>query len=84
MLISNLGKHSLSEDLLGALADVSQASPSSLLSFLPGLRTVGQQCPTLLGHVAKIHGAVGVISEVQTHAHSQTKRKCTFNSQRKL
>ncbi|KAI3354405.1 hypothetical protein L3Q82_018930 [Scortum barcoo] len=67
-LVSYLGDQSLTEALLGALEDVSQASPSSLVSFLPALRIVGQQCPALLGHVAKIHGAVGIISE--THAHS--------------
>lgn len=66
-LVSYLGDQSLTEALLGALMDVSQASPSSLVSFLPMLRTVGQQCPALLGHVAKIHSAVGIISEVQTH-----------------
>ncbi|XP_034557577.1 ventricular zone-expressed PH domain-containing protein [Notolabrus celidotus] len=67
-LVSHLGDQSLTEALLGALVDVSQASPSSLVSFLPTLRIVGQQCPALLGHVAKIHGAVGIISEA--HAHS--------------
>uniref|UniRef100_A0A8C9ZZH1 Ventricular zone expressed PH domain-containing 1 n=1 Tax=Sander lucioperca TaxID=283035 RepID=A0A8C9ZZH1_SANLU len=67
-LVSYLGDQSLTEALLGALVDVSQASPSSLVSFLPTLRIVGQKCPALLGHVAKIHGAVGIISE--THAHS--------------
>lgn len=66
-LVSYLGDQSLTEALLGALVDVSQASPSSLVSFLPALRIVGQQSPALLGQVAKIHGAVGVISEVQTH-----------------
>ncbi|CAJ1065739.1 ventricular zone-expressed PH domain-containing protein [Xyrichtys novacula] len=68
VLISHLGDQSLTEALLGSLVDVSQASPSSLVSFLPTLRVVGQQCPALLGHVAKIHGAVGIISE--PHAHS--------------
>ncbi|XP_029301958.1 ventricular zone-expressed PH domain-containing protein isoform X2 [Cottoperca gobio] len=67
-LVSYLGDQSLTEALLGALVDVSQASPSSLVSFLPTLRIVGQQCPAHLGHVAKIHGAVGILSE--THAHS--------------
>uniref|UniRef100_A0AAX7UJY1 PH domain-containing protein n=1 Tax=Astatotilapia calliptera TaxID=8154 RepID=A0AAX7UJY1_ASTCA len=43
-------------------------SPSSLVSFLSPLRILGQQCPAFLAHVAKIHGAVGIISE--THAHS--------------
>ncbi|KAJ4935329.1 hypothetical protein JOQ06_016865 [Pogonophryne albipinna] len=56
-LVSFLGDQSLTECLLGALVDVSQASPSSLVSFLPTLRILGQQCPALLGHVAKIHGA---------------------------
>ncbi|XP_034723013.1 ventricular zone-expressed PH domain-containing protein isoform X1 [Etheostoma cragini] len=67
-LVSYLGDQSLTDALLGALVDVSQASPSSLVSFLPTLRTVGQKYPALLGHIAKIHGAVGIISE--THAHS--------------
>ncbi|XP_068174198.1 ventricular zone-expressed PH domain-containing protein [Antennarius striatus] len=67
-LVSYLGDQSLTEALLGALVDVSQASPSSFVSFLPAVRAVGQQFPVLLGHVAKIHGAVGVISE--THAHN--------------
>uniref|UniRef100_A0A665W1A5 PH domain-containing protein n=1 Tax=Echeneis naucrates TaxID=173247 RepID=A0A665W1A5_ECHNA len=67
-LVGYLGDHCLTEALLGTLVDVSQASPSSLVSFLPALRVVGQQCPPLLGHVAKIHSAVGIISE--THAHS--------------
>nr|XP_020455930.1 ventricular zone-expressed PH domain-containing protein homolog 1 isoform X2 [Monopterus albus] len=67
-LVGYLGDQSLTEALLGALVDVSQSNPSSLVSFLPALRIVGQQCPALLGHVAKIHGAVGMISE--THGHS--------------
>ncbi|XP_054868164.1 ventricular zone-expressed PH domain-containing protein isoform X1 [Amphiprion ocellaris] len=67
-LVGYLGDQSLTEALLGSLVDVSQASPSSLVSFLPALRIVGQQCPAFLGHVAKIHSAVGIISE--THAHS--------------
>ncbi|XP_006800016.1 ventricular zone-expressed PH domain-containing protein [Neolamprologus brichardi] len=67
-LVGYLGNQSLTEALLGALVDVSQASPSSLVSFLPPLRILGQQCPAFLAHVAKTHGAVGIISE--THAHS--------------
>ncbi|XP_056139055.1 ventricular zone-expressed PH domain-containing protein isoform X1 [Lampris incognitus] len=67
-LVGYLGDHSLTEALLGALVDVSQASPSSLVSFLPVLRIVGQKSPPLLGHIAKIHGAVGIISEI--HARS--------------
>ncbi|XP_057693990.1 ventricular zone-expressed PH domain-containing protein isoform X1 [Corythoichthys intestinalis] len=67
-LVSYLSNQSLIEAILGTLVDVSQASPSSLVSCLPKLRTVGQQWPALLGHVAKIHGAVGIISEA--HAHS--------------
>ncbi|XP_076001625.1 ventricular zone-expressed PH domain-containing protein [Genypterus blacodes] len=66
-LVGYLCDHSLTEHLLGALVDVSQASPSSLVNFLPSLRIMGQQHPALLGHVAKIHSAVGIISE--SHAH---------------
>ncbi|XP_058489798.1 ventricular zone-expressed PH domain-containing protein [Solea solea] len=68
LLVGYLGEKSMTEAVLGVLVDVSQASPSSLVSFLPVLRTVGQQCSALLGHVAKIHSAVGIISEA--HAHS--------------
>ncbi|XP_029026769.1 ventricular zone-expressed PH domain-containing protein [Betta splendens] len=67
-LVGYLGNQSLTEAVMGALVDVSRAGPSSLVSFLPALRAAGQQCPALLGHVARIHGAVGVISE--PHAHS--------------
>uniref|UniRef100_A0A3Q4GI66 Ventricular zone expressed PH domain-containing 1 n=1 Tax=Neolamprologus brichardi TaxID=32507 RepID=A0A3Q4GI66_NEOBR len=73
-LVGYLGNQSLTEALLGALVDVSQASPSSLVSFLPPLRILGQQCPAFLAHVAKTHGAVGIISEVKkkkTHTHTQ-------------
>ncbi|MEQ2181537.1 hypothetical protein GOODEAATRI_012629, partial [Goodea atripinnis] len=62
-LVSYLSEHALTEALLGALVDVSQASPSSLVSFLPALRMVGQQSTAFLSHVAKIHGAVGILSE---------------------
>lgn len=70
-LVSYTADQSLTEALLSALVDVSKASPSSLVSFLQALRIVAQQCPALLGHVAKIHGAVGVISEVFTHPYSR-------------
>uniref|UniRef100_A0A1A8D285 Ventricular zone expressed PH domain protein n=1 Tax=Nothobranchius kadleci TaxID=1051664 RepID=A0A1A8D285_NOTKA len=68
VLVSYLSDPSLTEALLGALVDVSQASPSSLINFLPTLRMVGQQSTAFQGSVAKIHGSVGIISE--THAHS--------------
>ncbi|KAK0150555.1 Ventricular zone-expressed PH domain-containing protein [Merluccius polli] len=62
-LVGYLGDPSLTASVFSALVDVSQASPSSLVSCLPTLRSVGQQSPALLGSVAKIHGAVGIISE---------------------
>lgn len=70
-LVSYLGEHTLTEALLGALVDVSQASPSSLVSFLPSLRMLGQQSAAFLCHVAKIHGAVGILSEVKHPRHIQ-------------
>lgn len=78
-LVGYLGNQSLTEALLGALVDVSQASPSSLVSFLSPLRILGQQCPAFLAHVAKIHGAVGIISEVK-----KTKKKNTHTQKRAL
>ncbi|XP_024910563.1 ventricular zone-expressed PH domain-containing protein isoform X1 [Cynoglossus semilaevis] len=68
VLVDLLPVQSLTESLLVVLLQVSQASPSSLVSFLPALRTVGEKSPALLGHVVKIHSAVGIIS--QTHARS--------------
>lgn len=65
-LISHLSDASLSDALLIVLVDIAQVSPISLSKFLPELRNVGQETSGLLGHVAKIHGAVGLISEVST------------------
>ncbi|XP_062408983.1 ventricular zone-expressed PH domain-containing protein isoform X1 [Sardina pilchardus] len=62
-LMSYLSDPALSDTVLGVLVDVSQASPASLTAFLPRLRGMGQQQSALLGHVAKIHGAVGMTSE---------------------
>uniref|UniRef100_A0A8B9KPI1 Ventricular zone expressed PH domain-containing 1 n=1 Tax=Astyanax mexicanus TaxID=7994 RepID=A0A8B9KPI1_ASTMX len=63
-LIGHLGDATLNDSLLTVLVGVAQVSPTSLGLFLPVLRTVGQT-PGLLGHVAKIHGAVGLTSEDQ-------------------
>ncbi|TSK38328.1 Ventricular zone-expressed PH domain-containing protein [Bagarius yarrelli] len=62
-LISHLCDASLSDALLGVLVEVAKVSPASLSPFLPALRIVGQQTPGLLGHVTKIHGAVGLTNE---------------------
>ncbi|KAI1893893.1 hypothetical protein AGOR_G00128340 [Albula goreensis] len=66
-LVGYLSDPVLSDSVLSVLVDVSLASPASLSSFLPTLRAVGQQFPALLGHVAKIHGAVGLTNEEQAH-----------------
>ncbi|XP_053479681.1 ventricular zone-expressed PH domain-containing protein isoform X2 [Ictalurus furcatus] len=62
-LIDHLSDASSSDALLAVLVNIAKVSPASLSPFLPALRTVGQQTPGLLGHVAKIHGAVGLTSE---------------------
>ncbi|XP_063061391.1 ventricular zone-expressed PH domain-containing protein [Engraulis encrasicolus] len=62
-LMGYLSDPVLSEAVLGVLVEVSQVSPASLAPFLPRLRATGQQHTALLGHVAKIHGAVGMTSE---------------------
>uniref|UniRef100_A0A8C7VP55 PH domain-containing protein n=1 Tax=Oncorhynchus mykiss TaxID=8022 RepID=A0A8C7VP55_ONCMY len=67
-LVGYLGDTSLNETLLAALVYVSQASPASMAPFLPTLRVVGQQYPVLLGHVVKIHRAVGLTSECQARS----------------
>ncbi|KAF4071873.1 hypothetical protein AMELA_G00267910 [Ameiurus melas] len=62
-LIDHLSDASSSDALFAVLVNIAKVSPASLNPFLPALRTVGQQTPGLLGHVAKIHGAVGLTSE---------------------
>ncbi|XP_053534165.1 ventricular zone-expressed PH domain-containing protein isoform X3 [Ictalurus punctatus] len=62
-LIDHLSDASSSDALLAVLVNIAKVSPASLSPFLPALRTVGQQTPGLLGHVAKIYGAVGLTSE---------------------
>ncbi|XP_057204234.1 ventricular zone-expressed PH domain-containing protein [Triplophysa rosa] len=64
-LIGYLNDSDLSDSVLSVLVNVAQASPASLTSFLSILRSVGQKNPALLGHIAKIHGAVGLTSEGQ-------------------
>ncbi|XP_066541005.1 ventricular zone-expressed PH domain-containing protein [Hoplias malabaricus] len=64
-LVRHLSDATLDDALLTVLVGVAQTTPASLSPFLPALRTVGQQAPGLLGHVAKIHGAVGLSSEDQ-------------------
>lgn len=64
--MGHLSDASLSDALLTVLVDIAQVSPASLEPFLPALRIVGQQTPGLLGHVAKIHGVVGLTNEVST------------------
>ncbi|XP_073707103.1 ventricular zone-expressed PH domain-containing protein isoform X2 [Garra rufa] len=62
-LIGYINDSDLSDAALGVLVNVAQASPASLIAFLSTLRNVGQKNPWLLGHIAKIHGAVGLTSE---------------------
>ncbi|XP_076850799.1 LOW QUALITY PROTEIN: ventricular zone-expressed PH domain-containing protein [Brachyhypopomus gauderio] len=66
-LIGHLSDATLKDALLAVLVGVAQVSPASLRPFLPALKSVGQQTPGLLGHVAKIHGAVGLTSEAEAH-----------------
>ncbi len=63
-LIGYVSDSDLSDTALGVLVNVAQASPTSIVPFLSTLRKVGQKNPWLLGHIAKIHGAVGLNSEV--------------------
>ncbi|XP_058608104.1 ventricular zone-expressed PH domain-containing protein isoform X2 [Onychostoma macrolepis] len=64
-LIGYVSDSDLSDTALGVLVNMAQASPASIVPFLSTLRNVGQKNPWLLGHIAKIHGAVGLTSEVQ-------------------
>ncbi|XP_026143696.1 ventricular zone-expressed PH domain-containing protein [Carassius auratus] len=64
-LIGYVSDSDLGDTALGVLVNVAQASPASLVPFLSTLRNVGQKNPCFLGHIAKIHGAVGLTSEVQ-------------------
>ncbi|XP_053356507.1 ventricular zone-expressed PH domain-containing protein isoform X2 [Clarias gariepinus] len=62
-LIDHLSDASLNDAILNMLVDIAQVSPASLIPFLPALKVEGQQTPGLLGHVAKIHGVVGLTNE---------------------
>ncbi|XP_051512246.1 ventricular zone-expressed PH domain-containing protein-like [Myxocyprinus asiaticus] len=64
-LIGYLSDCDLSDTALGVLMNVAQACHAPLAPYLSTLRNVGQKNPVLLGHIAKIHGAVGLTSEVQ-------------------
>lgn len=68
-LISYLNESDLSDSVLSVLLNVAQASSPSITSFLSILRSVGLKNPALLGHIAKIHGAVGLTSEVGIYHH---------------
>uniref|UniRef100_A0A8C1USH1 Ventricular zone expressed PH domain-containing 1 n=1 Tax=Cyprinus carpio TaxID=7962 RepID=A0A8C1USH1_CYPCA len=70
-LIGYVSDSDLGDTTLGVLVNVAQASPTSLVPFLSMLRNVGQKNPWLLGHIAKIHGAVGLTSEVQARGAMQ-------------
>lgn len=63
-LVTQLSDPLLNDGLLTVLVGVSQASPASLASHLTALRVAGQRFPSLLGHIVKIHGAVGLTDEV--------------------
>ncbi|XP_023648418.1 ventricular zone-expressed PH domain-containing protein isoform X2 [Paramormyrops kingsleyae] len=62
-LVTHLSDPLLNDGLLTVLVGVSQASPASLASHLTTLRVAGQRFPNLLGHIVKIHGAVGLTDE---------------------
>ncbi|XP_048836134.1 LOW QUALITY PROTEIN: ventricular zone-expressed PH domain-containing protein [Brienomyrus brachyistius] len=62
-LVTHLSDPLLNDALLTVLVGVSQASPASLASHLTTLRVAGQRFPNLLGHIVKIHGAVGLADE---------------------
>ncbi|XP_046720241.1 ventricular zone-expressed PH domain-containing protein isoform X4 [Silurus meridionalis] len=64
-LIGHLSDASLNDALLATLVNTAQISPASFIPVLPDLRIVGQQTPGLLGHVAKIHGSVGLTNTDQ-------------------
>ncbi|XP_031429576.1 ventricular zone-expressed PH domain-containing protein [Clupea harengus] len=67
-LMSYLSDPALNDTVLSVLVDVSQASPASLSAFLSRLKGVGQRQGALLGHISKIHGAVGMTSEEEARS----------------
>ncbi|KAL4646988.1 hypothetical protein GN956_G8379 [Arapaima gigas] len=68
LLVEHLGDPQLNDSLLMVLVGMSQASPASLSVHLPTLRAIGQRFPALLGHVAQIHGAVGLTDEAMARS----------------
>nr|XP_033815159.1 ventricular zone-expressed PH domain-containing protein homolog 1 isoform X1 [Geotrypetes seraphini]XP_033815160.1 ventricular zone-expressed PH domain-containing protein homolog 1 isoform X1 [Geotrypetes seraphini] len=49
--------------ILNILMEISDYEPQALISSLSVLKDIGEHCPSLLGQIAKIYGAVGLINE---------------------
>ncbi|XP_043926418.1 ventricular zone-expressed PH domain-containing protein homolog 1 [Protopterus annectens] len=63
MLVGCLLDTNHGNSVLNILVEVSNHEPSTLTSFLPRLAEAGENCPNMLGQIAKIYGAVGCVDE---------------------
>uniref|UniRef100_A0A8C4SDY0 Ventricular zone expressed PH domain-containing 1 n=1 Tax=Erpetoichthys calabaricus TaxID=27687 RepID=A0A8C4SDY0_ERPCA len=63
-LMTHLHDPNQNDSVLTILLEVSRSNPSAVASFLPRLKEVGEEFPSLLGQIAKIYGAIGHTNEV--------------------
>uniref|UniRef100_A0A8C4SDW1 Ventricular zone expressed PH domain-containing 1 n=1 Tax=Erpetoichthys calabaricus TaxID=27687 RepID=A0A8C4SDW1_ERPCA len=68
-LMTHLHDPNQNDSVLTILLEVSRSNPSAVASFLPRLKEVGEEFPSLLGQIAKIYGAIG-------HTNEERARSC--------
>uniref|UniRef100_I3MNE4 Protein melted homolog n=1 Tax=Ictidomys tridecemlineatus TaxID=43179 RepID=I3MNE4_ICTTR len=62
-LIRHLKDATHNDVILNILTEISGYKPAALDSFLPRLKEIGERFPGLIGQLARIYGAVGLVDE---------------------
>ncbi|XP_077899637.1 ventricular zone-expressed PH domain-containing protein homolog 1 isoform X9 [Ictidomys tridecemlineatus] len=62
-LIRHLKDATHNDVILNILTEISGYEPAALDSFLPRLKEIGERFPGLIGQLARIYGAVGLVDE---------------------
>ncbi|KAI6055038.1 ventricular zone-expressed PH domain-containing protein homolog 1 isoform X1 [Marmota monax] len=62
-LIRHLKDATHNDVILNILTEISGYEPAALDSFLPRLKEIGERFPCLIGQLARIYGAVGLVDE---------------------
>ncbi|KAF7462744.1 Hypothetical predicted protein [Marmota monax] len=72
-LIRHLKDATHNDVILNILTEISGYEPAALDSFLPRLKEIGERFPCLIGQLARIYGAVGLVDEKTVKAiHNET------------